>query len=162
MAALDAETSTEMQAPPFPPAPDVAGTSLAGRETLVISAEENAALCRSTGVEPDGDGRAHPIYFFIATQVGMGETVAGLCAICDFDVEEGPMMGSSSVVFQRPLMTGQPYAVTGEIRSLTRKPSRAFGVMDLLEYELRLTTSEGDLVLATRNSWALPRRELAQ
>lgn len=72
------------------------------------------------------------------------------------------MMGSSSVVFQQPLMTGQSYAVTGEIRSLTRKLSRAFGVMDLLEYELRLTSPDGGLVLTTRNSWALPRRELAQ
>lgn len=163
MASSNAETSTDMQAAStFPPAPDVAGRTLSGQETFIISAEENAALCRSTGVEPDGDGRAHPIYFFIATQVGMGETVAGLCAICEFDVEEGPMMGSSAVLFEKPLMTGQPYAVTGEIRSLTRKLSRAFGVMDLLEYELRLTSQDGELILSTRNSWALPRRELAQ
>ena len=55
----------------FPPAPDVAGTSLDGTKVFTISAEENAALCRSTGVEPAADGTAHPIYYYIATQVAM-------------------------------------------------------------------------------------------
>lgn len=146
---------------PFPPPPNVAGTSLSGEAAFTISADDNAALCRSTGVEPYADGRAHPIYFFIATQVGMGKTVAGLCDACDFDVEQGPMMGSSKVTFQRPLLTGQPYVVTGEIVALTRKPSRTFGVMDLLDYALRLSLPDGTLVLETRNTWALPRRELA-
>lgn len=150
------------EAPAFPPPPDVAGASLSGAEPYVISAEENAALCRSTGVEPDADGQAHPIYFYIATQVGMGVTVAGMCEICEFDIEEGPMMGQSSVTFERPLMTGQPYVVTGQILDLTRKPSRAFGVMDLLNYELCLSLPDGTPVVTSRNSWALPRRELAQ
>src|SRR3546814_10303287 len=69
-------------------------------DLYVISAEENAALCRSTGVEPASDGTAHPIYYYIATQVAMGKTVAGVCETCEFDVEDGPMMGSSGVVFQ--------------------------------------------------------------
>lgn len=149
-------------APAFPPPLDVAGASLSGDEPYVISSEENTALCRSTGVEPDADGEAHPIYYYIATQVGMGMTVAGMCAVCDFDIQEGPMMGSSSVTFERPLLTSQPYVVTGQILSLTRKPSRAFGVMDLLDYELRLSLPDGTPVVTSRNSWALPRRELAQ
>ena len=63
-------------------------------------------MCESTGVAPAADGSAHPIYFYIATQVGMGMTVAGLCAACEFNVEDGPMMASSKVTFQRPLRTG--------------------------------------------------------
>ena len=35
---------------PFPPAPDVAGTSLDGTTIFTIDAEENTALCRSTGL----------------------------------------------------------------------------------------------------------------
>ena len=81
----------------LPEPPQVAGTSLAGTHPYVISAEENRALCESTGVAPAADGTAHPIYFYIATQVGMGMTVAGLCAACEFDVEDGPMMASSKV-----------------------------------------------------------------
>jgi hypothetical protein len=147
--------------PNLPPPPQVAGVSLNGSTDYVISADENRALCESTGVAPAGDGSAHPIYFFIATQVGMGMTVAGLCAACDFDVAEGPMMASSKVTFSRPLMTGQPYRVTGRIVSLVRKPSRKLGVMDMLEYLLELSVPDGTPVLSTTNVWVLPRRNLA-
>lgn len=144
----------------FPPAPDVAGVSLSGTETITISAAENAALCRSTGVEPSTDGTAHEIYFFIATQVGMGKTVAGLCEACDFDVNDGPMMGSSKVTFQSAIKVDTPYLVAGEIKSLIRKPSRKLGLMDILEYELRLVDPSGTTVLSTTNTWALPRGNL--
>ena len=151
------------QPPPLelPEPPRVAGMSLAGRVPYVISAEENRALCESTGVAPAADGTAHPIYFYIATQVGMGMTVAGLCAACDFDVEDGPMMASSKVTFSKPLVTGQPYQVSGRIVSLVRKPSRKLGVMDMLEYLLELSLPDGTVVLSTTNVWVLPRRKLA-
>ncbi|MFV3127134.1 hypothetical protein [Niveispirillum sp. KHB5.9] len=144
----------------YPPAPAVAGTSLDGGTAYIIDPAENAALCRSTGVEPASDGTAHPSYYYIATQVAMGQTVAGLCALCEFDVGQGPMMASSSVSFQTPLRTGVPYRVTGEISSLTRKSSRKLGLMDLLEYRLRLHSADGGVVLETTNVWVLPRREL--
>jgi acyl dehydratase len=145
----------------LPPAPDVAGVSLARAETFEISAADDAALCRSTGVEPATNGTAHPIWFYVATQVGMGKTVAGLCAACDFDIDDGPMMGGSRVDFAGVIRTGTRYRVEGEIKGLVRKRSRKLGVMDILEYELRLVTAEGECVLSTTNSWALPRRNLA-
>ena len=145
----------------LPPAPDVAGTRLDGTAIFTISAVENAALCRSTGVEPKLDGTAHPIYYYIATQVAMGQTVAGLCAVCDFDVDDGPMMGSSGVRFSAPLRTGGQYKVGGEILSLVRKRSRKLGVMDVLTYRLRLHELDGRTVLETDNVWVLPRKELA-
>ncbi len=146
----------------LPPAPEVAGTSLDGTKLFTITAEENAALCRSTGVEPAADGTAHPIYYYIATQVAMGKTVAGVCETCEFDVEEGPMMGSSGVRFQEPLMVGESYKVSGEILSLVRKQSRKLGVMDVLTYRLRLHKADGGVcVLETDNVWVLPRKELA-
>ncbi len=146
----------------LPPAPAVSGTSLDGTKVFTISADENAALCRSTGVEPAADGTAHPIYYYIATQVAMGKTVAGLCETCEFDVEDGPMMGSSGVRFTSPLMVGESYKVTGEILSLVRKLSRKLGVMDVLTYRLRLhRAAGGDALLETDNVWVLPRKELA-
>ena len=145
-----------------PPAPDVTGTSLDGTKLFTISPEENAALCRSTGVAPAADGTAHPIYYYIATQVAMGKTVAGVCETCAFDVEEGPMMGSSGVRLTEPLMVGESYRVTGEILSLVRKQSRKLGVMDVLTYRLRLhKAGDGACVLETDNVWVLPRKELA-
>jgi hypothetical protein len=146
--------------PDLPPAPLVAGTSLDGDTPYIITADQNAALCRSTGVEPATDGSAHPIYYYIATQVAMGKTVAGVCATCDFDVEDGPMMGSSGVTFQRPLKIGTPYRVTGEILGLVRKRSRKLGVMDVLDYRLRLHDEAG-IALETTNVWVLPRKGLA-
>lgn len=145
----------------LPPAPAVAGIKLDGTGTYTISAVENAALCRSTGVEPKLDGTAHPIYYYIATQVAMGQTVAGLCAVCEFDVEDGPMMGSSAARFSRQLRTGATYKVTGEILSLIRKRSRKLGVMDVLTYRLRLHELDGTTVVETDNVWVLPRKELA-
>jgi hypothetical protein len=146
----------------FPPAPDVAGTSLDGTKIFTITADENAALCRSTGSEPASDGSAHPIYYYIATQVAMGKTVAGVCATCAFDVDDGPMMGSSGVKFSEPLMVGQSYKVTGEILSLVRKQSRKLGMMDVLTYRLRLhKQTDGACILETDNVWVLPRKELA-
>nr|ART35587.1 A55 [uncultured bacterium] len=145
----------------LPPAPDVAGTSLDGTEIFTISAEENAALCRSTGVEPAADGTAHPIYYYIATQVAMGKSVAGVCETCEFDVDDGPMMGSSGAKFIAPLKVGESYKVTGEILSLVRKRSRKLGVMDVLTYRLRLHTLDGAQILETDNVWVLPRKELA-
>jgi hypothetical protein len=144
----------------LPPPPDVAGTSLSGSEPYTISSEENRALCESVNTQPAEDGSAHPIYYYIATQVGMGQTVAGLCEICDFDVEVGPMMASSQVDFQQPLKTGQPYLVEGEIVDIVRKKSRKLGVMDIVTYELRLTLPDKTPVLSTTNAWVLPRREL--
>lgn len=145
----------------LPPAPDVAGTSLDGTKVFTISVEENAKLCRSTGVEPATDGTAHPIYYYIATQVAMGKTVAGVCQTCEFDVDDGPMMGSSGVRFSAPLKVGTSYTVTGEILSLIRKKSRKLGVMDVLTYRLRLHEPDGTKVLETDNVWVLPRKELA-
>lgn len=146
----------------LPPPPDVAGTSLTGTGTMMISAQDDAALCHSTGVEPAADGTAHPIWFFVASQVGMGRSVAGICEVCEFDVNDGPMMTGSRVTFSQSIRTGTPYRVEGEIKGLTRKRSRTLGAMDLMEYELRLVgADDGVTVLVTTNSWALPRRELA-
>ena len=139
------------------PAPQVSGLSLAGSAPYTISATDNARVCRLAGVEPDADGNAHPIFFYIATQVGMGMTVAGLCAACEFDVASGPLMASSKTEFLGPLRVARPYDVRGEILSLTRKPSRKLGVMDLLEYQLRLHAAGGEVVLKTNNVWVLPR-----
>jgi hypothetical protein len=135
--------------------PDVAGYCLSGK-TYTITAAENARLCATIGVAPASDGTAHPIYFYIATQVGMGETVAGLCAVCNFDVHDGPLLGGCSVEFDEPLLVDTQYVVTGEIVSLQRKASRKLGIIDLLEFRLELSR-DGRRVLAATNQWILPR-----
>ncbi len=141
--------------------PDVAGVSLDGPEPIVIDAEENRALCEGMGVEPAPDGQAHPSYFYTATQIGMGLTVRELCARCAFDVDDAPMMATSEARYHLPLMTGTPYWVRGRIESLVRKRSRKLGVMDLLDYRLRLINRADKTVVETFNVWVLPRPGLS-
>lgn len=141
--------------------PDVAGLRLDGLAPIVISADENRMLCEGMGVRPAPDGQAHPSYYYTATQVGMGLSVRELCARCDFDVDNAPMMATSEARYLLPLMTGAPYWVRGQIESLVRKPSRRFGAMDLLDFRLRLINTAEETVLETLNVWVLPRPGLS-
>lgn len=139
--------------------PAVAGTRLPGGEYR-ISAEENRALCESLHTTPASDGRAHEIYSYIATQSGMGISVDGLLAICEFDAADGPMLGSSNARYLSALRTDETYRVAGDILSLTRKQSKKLGTMDILEYRLTLSHASGEPVLEVTNTWILPRRSL--
>jgi hypothetical protein len=150
-----------MITPPGAPPPDPHGYLLDGAQPYVISALENAALCHSIGVGPATDGSAHPIYYYIATQIGMGASVAELCAACDFDIADGPMIVSSTAEFSAPLLVDQPYTVKGQIESLVRKNSRKLGVMDLVEYTLALLDSAHRTAVKTTTRWALPRKDLS-
>ena len=140
--------------------PAVAGTRLPGGEYR-ITAEENRALCEALHTKPASDGRAHEIYSYIATQSGMGLSVDGLLAICEFDAVDGPMLGSSNARYLGPLRTDETYRVSGEILSLNRKHSKKLGVMDVLEYRLTMTRASGAPVLEVTNTWILPRRNLS-
>ncbi|MCR5879577.1 hypothetical protein [Phenylobacterium sp. J367] len=124
-----------------------------------ITRAEDAALREAIGAGPDPDGRAHPIFYYIASQAEMGISVADLCALCDFDVADGPMMATSKVEFADDLRVEHDYDVSGEILSLVRKPSRTFGALDLLTYRLTLSEAGGRAVVSCVNEWVLPRRE---
>lgn len=140
----------------IPSLPDVAGVSLNGT-TYTISPEDNRAILASLGAPPMPEGRAHPVFYYIATQVGMGLTVAELCAACSFDVEDGPMMGTSSASFFQPLLVGREYRIRGAINGIVRKPSRKLGIMDIVEYTLHLDLADGTRACSTTNTWILPR-----
>lgn len=136
----------------------VAGTSLPGGRYR-IDPEENAAICGAVGAEVETDGRAHPIFYYIATQVGMGISVEDLLSLCDFDVSEGPLMTGSIAWFAGELRVDTDYVVQGEIVSLVRKPSRTFGAVDLLSFRLVLADTSGTETVECINEWVLPRRD---
>lgn len=127
--------------------------------TYRITRQDNDTLCKAVGAAPDGNGRAHPLFYYIATQVGMGVTVAGLLELCDFDVNDGPMMTGSNARFKGDLRVDTDYRIDGEILSLTRKPSRTFGFADTLRFRLRMTPASGGAILECVNEWILPRRQ---
>lgn len=124
-----------------------------------ISREENLALCAAVEALPDPAGRAHPIFYYIASQSAMGLSVAELCALCDFDVADGPMITQSNAAFDGELWVDREYRVSGEIASLVRKPSRTFGAVDVLTFILRLEGPDGGAGASCTNQWVLPRRE---
>jgi hypothetical protein len=134
-----------------------AGTTFPGG-IYRIGRADNEALCEAVGTTADPGGRAHPIFYFIGTQVGSGISVADLLALCDFDVADGPLMAGSSAAWHGELMVDADYRVAGEILSLVRKPSRTFGAVDLLSFRLTLTDSTDLIVVECTNQWVLPRR----
>lgn len=124
-----------------------------------ISAEENAAVCHAVGAIPDPTGRAHPIYFYIISQVASGMSVSELCAACGYAPADGLMLSQSQVHFAGELAIGRDYHVSGQIVSLVRKPSRTFGELDVLTFRLTLAeTVAGPAIAACEHSWVFPTR----
>jgi hypothetical protein len=131
------------------------GTTLpAGMFT--ITAEEDARLAQALE-SPPGARSPHPAWAYIATQRGIGISVADLCALADFDVAEGPMLGSVDIDLDGALELDVPYTVTGEIVDLVRKEGKS-GTFDILTFREHLSTPDGVRVASTTNAFILPRR----
>jgi hypothetical protein len=136
---------------------DLAGTPLRQGE-FTITAEENRRMAEILGARPPDDGGAHPIYAYIATQRGIGTGVEELCALADFDMADGPMLGSTELEYAGVIRVDTPYRVEGEVVGLVRKEGRTLGVFDILTYRERLLTPDGQLVARATNTFILPRR----
>jgi len=143
---------------PVPGFEHLPGTVLS-EGTFTITPQEASDLERALEASPSMDGGAHPIWAYIATQRGIGVSVAELCALADFDVRDGPMLGSVEIEYDQPLQAGVPYRVTGEVVDLERKVGRRAGTFDLLTYRLAMS-APGDVAVAScTNTFVLPRRE---
>jgi hypothetical protein len=143
-----------MTAPGFE---DLPGTVLP-EGTFTITAEEQEQLAGALGSAAD-DG-AHPVWAYFAPQRGIGIGIADLCGLADFDVADGPMLGSVDLTYASPLEVGVPYRVTGEMLAIERKQGRKTGTFDVMSFRLRLIGPDGEEVASVTNSFILPRREL--
>jgi len=108
---------------------------------------------------PTPDGELHPIYAYLATQRGIGMSVREVCALADFDVDDGPMLGGVEFDFGTPMFAETEYRVEGTILGISRKLGRTAGVFDLLDFEERLIDERGAVVASARLSFVLPRKE---
>lgn len=140
----------------LPNPPDVAGARLPGGRYR-ITREEAALFAEAVGAGPD-DRVAHPAFFFVATQGAMGVSVDELLAMCAFKAEDGPLLTNMSAELDAPLEVDADYDVTGEVVSLVRKPSRTFGTVDVLTFQLDLLDQTRTRVARVTNTWMLPRR----
>lgn len=137
--------------------PDVAGTVLP-EGSYRIDDWAHMLLCDNLDVPEAGDGSAHPLFGYIATQCGIGIGITELCAIADFDVADGPMLASVDLTMHRPLEVGEEYRVTGEITDIVRKQGRKAGTFDLMTFVERLEAPDGAVAAECRNVFVLPRR----
>jgi hypothetical protein len=125
--------------------------------TFTITAEDDARVLEVIGGEPSADGTAHPLWAYIAPQRGIGISVADICTLAEFDVNDGPMLGSSALELHAPIALGAAYRVTGEVLSIERKQGGS-GTFDVLEFREDLL--DGDtLVAVSTSTYILPRKE---
>ena len=144
-----------MTAPGFEQLP---GTTLP-EGSFTITQEEQRQLTEALG-SPDAEG-AHPVWAYFATQRGIGISVAGLCELADFDVNDGPMLGSVEMTYSGPIRTGVQYRVAGEVVGIERKHGRRAGTFDVLTFRERLIGADGEEVATSTNTFILPRRGTA-
>ena len=126
--------------------------------TFTITAEEDARVLEVVGGEPSPDGTAHPLWAYIAPQRGIGISVAEICALADFDVDDGPMLGSSELELHTGIKLGEPYTVTGRVLSIDRKHG-SIGTFDLMAFREELLDAAGELVAVSTSTYVLPRKE---
>jgi hypothetical protein len=125
--------------------------------TFTITAEEDARVLEVVGGEPSPDGTAHPLWAYIAPQRGIGISVADICALADFDVNDGPMLGSSELEFHSGIKLGEPYRVTGRVLSIDRKQGSS-GTFDLMAFREDLLDAGGNVVAVSTSTYVLPRK----
>jgi hypothetical protein len=132
------------------------GTELPGG-TFTITAQEDGNVLEVVGGEPAADGVAHPLWAYIATQRGIGISVADLCALADFDVNDGPMLGSSALEFHAPIRVGVEYHVTGRVLAIDRKQGGS-GTFDVMAFREDLLDADGAPVASSTSTYILPRK----
>lgn len=133
------------------------GTPLA-EGTFTISEQDERRVLDVTGASAADDGSAHPVWAYIAPQRGIGISVADICRLADFDVNDGPMLGSCHLEYHRPMRVGVEYRVTGEVLSIERKHG-SIGTFDVLEFRERLLERDGRPVVASTSTYILPRKD---
>lgn len=126
--------------------------------SFMITPEEQERLVGALGREATRDD-PHPIWAYIATQRGIGIGVAELCELADFDVSDGPMLGSVELTYAAPIELGVEYTVTGEVVGIERKQGRKAGTFDILTFRERLLAPGGAEVASATNTFILPRRD---
>jgi hypothetical protein len=127
---------------------------------FTITDDDERRVVHVVGPDPSGSSDAHPLWAYIAPQRGIGTSVEEICKLADFDVNDGPMLGSSHLEYHGPLRPGVNYRVTGEVLGIERKHGGS-GTFDILEFREELHAPDGEVVCASTSTYILPRRDLS-
>jgi len=99
----------------------------------------------------------HPIMAYVATQRGMGMTVAELFEMLGTDMTQGPLLAGCTLEFPGELRTATDYTVAASIVSVVRKETRAAGPVVFVTCRMELAESAtGQVEAIVTNVYALP------
>lgn len=101
----------------------------------------------------------HPIMAFIAVQRGMGCTVAELFELFESDIDDGPLLASTSIELLHDLRADVTYRVSGSVTGVVRKHGAAMGDFDLTTCVFTLSDDSGRTVAVVKNVYAIGRNE---
>jgi hypothetical protein len=101
----------------------------------------------------------HPIMAFIGAQRGMGCTVAELFQLLESDIDDGPLLASTSIEIQQELVADAQYQVTGTVTDLVRKHGAALGDFDLATCVFTVSDETGRVVATVKNVYAIGRNK---
>lgn len=119
-----------------------------------VTADAAAAVARLTGWDAP---EPHPVFASIGSLRALGVSIEQLCDLCEFRLEDGPMLGEFAVDFHREIQQGVPYRTEAHIVSLDRRQSARLGVLDRLRFVVQIQLSDGTPVAEARYLWLLPR-----
>lgn len=131
----------------------VCGVQLPGGR-FYVDATEAAEVRRLVGGAPEA---AHPVFSCIGSLRTLGLSIGEMCALCDFDLADGPLLGEFEVEFEAPLRVGASYQASGVIESFERVETRKLGAVDRLAFSVTLAAEDGTPVARARYLWLLPR-----
>lgn len=136
------------------PLAHIVGRTVPGGEYSIAPYESrlaHEALASPTGPVP------HPVTAFIAAQRGMGCTVAELFQLLESDIDDGPLLASTTIEIERDLSTDERYLVSGEVTGLVRKHGAALGDFDLVTCVFMVRDTQGETVATVSNVYAVGR-----
>jgi hypothetical protein len=134
------------------------GHRLPGGEYL-IGDTESRQVARLSGHEAP---QPHPVFSSVVTLKALGVTIEQLCALCEFRLEDGPMLGEFTTRFLMPLEQDVRYTTEATIESIDRTYSARAGVLDRLRFAVRICLPNGSVAVEVRYLWLLPRGKAEQ
>lgn len=115
-------------------------------------------LCADAILSPPlPDDIAHPMYAYYTAIVGMHPSLDDIFAYAHSSAHAGVMFGEAGLEFHQPLRVGETYRVEGGFTKVVRKESSRLGIMDLITFELRVFSADGELAAVSTNTFVYPR-----
>lgn len=119
-----------------------------------IGIAESQQVARLSGFDAP---QPHPVFSSVVTLKALGVTIEQLCDLCEFRLEDGPMLGEFTTRFLLPLEQDVRYTTNATIESIDRTHSARAGVLDRLRFAVHICLPNGAVAVEVHYLWLLPR-----